>query len=94
MKLLTFAVPALLAASVSARSTFFSSSDVTSAQEQYKVPGENPLEHCDDPADDILIIKSVDLSPNPPVAYDCPLCVSRCLANRVLTIQTVAKHSP
>lgn len=34
--------------------------------EDYKVPGDNPLHFCADPKDDILEIKKVDLSPNPP----------------------------
>lgn len=33
-----------------------------------KIPGENPLEFCEDPADFILTIKKVDLDPNPPSA--------------------------
>ncbi|EFQ99924.1 phosphatidylglycerol/phosphatidylinositol transfer protein [Nannizzia gypsea CBS 118893] len=32
-----------------------------------KVPGVNPLEFCDDPANNLLTIERVDLSPNPPV---------------------------
>ncbi|KAL1648389.1 Phosphatidylglycerol/phosphatidylinositol transfer protein [Diplodia intermedia] len=32
------------------------------------VPGDNPLFFCDDPADNILTIKSADLDPNPPEA--------------------------
>jgi hypothetical protein len=35
-------------------------------QEEYKVPGDNPLYFCADPADDIVKIEKVDLSPNPP----------------------------
>lgn len=70
MKFLTFAASALLATSASARSTSFfgSSADIAPLDEQYAVPGDNPLEHCADPADDILTIKSVDLEPNPPQA--------------------------
>lgn len=33
------------------------------------VPGENPLQFCAKPDDDILTIESVDLDPNPPAAY-------------------------
>jgi len=32
-----------------------------------KVPGDNPLEFCQAPDNDLVIIKSVDLTPNPPV---------------------------
>ncbi|PSN69338.1 phosphatidylglycerol/phosphatidylinositol transfer protein precursor [Corynespora cassiicola Philippines] len=34
--------------------------------EDYKVPGDNPLYFCEDPANNILTIEKVDLSPNPP----------------------------
>lgn len=30
------------------------------------VPGDNPLEYCETPDKDILTVKKVDLSPNPP----------------------------
>lgn len=33
------------------------------------VPGDNPLNFCQEPSNDILTIESVDLSPNPPVPY-------------------------
>lgn len=45
-------------------------------QEQYKVPGDNPLYFCGDPADDLLKIEKVDLSPNPPKPYVVPRAVS------------------
>jgi len=38
-------------------------------QEEFKVPGDNPLYFCDDPKDNILEIEKVDLDPNPPVPY-------------------------
>lgn len=68
MKFLTLAASALLASSVSARSSIFGD-DIATYDESYSVPGENPLMHCDDPADDILDLQSVDLDPNPPKAY-------------------------
>jgi hypothetical protein len=34
-----------------------------------EVPGENPLEFCEDPKDYLLDITKVDLEPNPPLAY-------------------------
>ncbi|KAK4499364.1 hypothetical protein PRZ48_009877 [Zasmidium cellare] len=68
MKFLSIAAPVLLATSVSARSTFFGSSDVAPLDDTYAVPGDNPLKHCADPEDDILALKKVDLDPNPPSA--------------------------
>lgn len=68
MKFLTVAASALLATSVSARTLFGSSSAVAPFDESLSVPGENPLQHCQNPKDDILTLKSVDLSPNPPKA--------------------------
>ncbi|CAI6337456.1 unnamed protein product [Periconia digitata] len=35
-------------------------------QDDFKVPGDNPLNFCADPKDDLLEIENVDLSPNPP----------------------------
>lgn len=32
-----------------------------------KVPGVNPLMYCADPAENLLTIEKVDLSPNPPL---------------------------
>jgi hypothetical protein len=63
MKFLSVAATALLAATATARSLSFTPQD-----DNLSVPGENPLEHCADPADDILALKKVDLSPNPPKA--------------------------
>ena len=40
-------------------------------KEEYKVPGDNPLYFCADPADYILQIEKVDLDPNPPKPYVC-----------------------
>ncbi|KJX96157.1 phosphatidylinositol/phosphatidylglycerol transfer protein [Zymoseptoria brevis] len=68
MKLLTLATSALLATHVSSRSTFFGSSDAAPLDANLAIPGENPLEHCADPKDDILALKKVDLNPNPPRA--------------------------
>lgn len=70
MKLLPFASSALLASSATALSFGLGSksSGLTAADDSFAVPGENPLVHCQDPADDILAVKSVDLDPNPPAA--------------------------
>ena len=38
-------------------------------QEDFKVPGDNPLYFCSDPKNDILEIEKVDLDPNPPTPY-------------------------
>ncbi|CAK1363859.1 Phosphatidylglycerol/phosphatidylinositol transfer protein [Cercospora beticola] len=62
MKLFSVLSSALLATAVTARSTLVKRDDNLS------VPGENPLEFCQDPADNILAIKKVDLDPNPPKA--------------------------
>lgn len=64
MKLLTIA--SALLATASARS-LFGGSEVT-FDDSLSVPGHNPLQHCANPSDDILDLKSVDLNPNPPKA--------------------------
>ncbi|KAF9893818.1 Phosphatidylglycerol/phosphatidylinositol transfer protein [Aspergillus nanangensis] len=46
---------------------FFGSSQAPIHADAKSVEGENPLEYCNEPDGDILQIKSVDLSPNPPV---------------------------
>jgi hypothetical protein len=45
-----------------------SSSEQLPLADDLNVPGKNPLLFCEDPAKDILIIKNVDLDPNPPKA--------------------------
>lgn len=83
MKLFTVAATALLASTVSARSSWLSSGPSVSPNTDgsLSVPGENPLQHCQDPKDDVLTLESVDLDPNPPKAYvshvDARLCVRR-----------------
>lgn len=68
MKLFTLLASTLLASAVTARSSIFGSSiEVAPYDDALKVPGENPLQHCQDPEDDILDLKSVDLDPNPPL---------------------------
>lgn len=68
MKFLTVATT-LLAGTVAARSSLHTSNDVSIADDNpLAVPGDNPLAHCANPKDDILDLKSVDLSPNPPKA--------------------------
>jgi hypothetical protein len=64
MKLLTIASAILATASAS---SLFGGLEVT-FDDSLSVPGNNPLNHCDNPKDDILDLKSVDLNPNPPKA--------------------------
>lgn len=71
MKLATLLLAAISVASVSAEPSWMPSQ--VKIQEEYKVPGDNPLYFCADPADDILKIEKVDLSPNPPEPYVCPV---------------------
>jgi hypothetical protein len=66
MKIATVAATAFLASSVSAG--LFSTSAI-STTDDFPVPGTNPLKHCQDPAEDILDVISVDLNPNPPTPY-------------------------
>ncbi|RYN36986.1 hypothetical protein AA0117_g899 [Alternaria alternata] len=65
MQLTTLLLAALSAVSVSASPSWMGGDQVT-IQEEYKVPGDNPLYFCGDPANDLLKIEKVDLSPNPP----------------------------
>jgi hypothetical protein len=74
----------LLALSLSASAFSFEINDRNSLTQQilpksddpevYPVPGDNPLEFCDDPKDYLLQIDKVDLTPNPPEAYVHPYC--------------------
>lgn len=58
---------ALLSTASAASLNFFGSDAGT--RDDLKVPGKSPLEFCpSDHSSDILTIKSVDLSPNPPLA--------------------------
>ena len=68
MRFLSVLATAFLAASASARSSIFGNSiEVLPFEDSHPVPGENPLQHCQDPKDDILELESVDLDPNPPL---------------------------
>ncbi|KKK23323.1 hypothetical protein ARAM_007650 [Aspergillus rambellii] len=70
MKLLSSAAALLCLAPLSVTAsphTLFSSSQVT-LKEAFPVDGNNPLEYCTNPDGDVLSIKSVDLTPNPPKA--------------------------
>jgi hypothetical protein len=64
--LLVFLAPV----STTARSLGIFGSSQSPIQAQGKsVEGDNPLEYCSDPSSDILEIKSVNLTPNPPLPY-------------------------
>ncbi|KAH8729129.1 ML domain-containing protein [Phaeosphaeriaceae sp. PMI808] len=65
MQLTTLVLGALATVSVSAKPSWMGGDQVV-IKEEYKVPGDNPLYFCGDPADDILKIEKVDLDPNPP----------------------------
>ncbi|KAJ5133317.1 hypothetical protein N7476_003454 [Penicillium atrosanguineum] len=70
MKFLSAATLLLTAPLVSAASlpSLFDPSQVTikTAEPQFPVEGDNPLEYCQNPENHILKIESVNLSPNPP----------------------------
>lgn len=78
MKLLSTAATLLACVApltVSGRSIalFGSSQAPIQADLSKTVPGDNPLEFCNDPAGDIIEIESVDLAPNPPLPYELAL---------------------
>jgi hypothetical protein len=68
MQLTTLLLAGLSAVSVSASP--WVPGQVT-IKEEFKVPGDNPLYFCNDPADYILTIDKVELDPNPPKPYVC-----------------------
>ncbi|KAL5119208.1 Phosphatidylglycerol/phosphatidylinositol transfer protein [Pleosporales sp. CAS-2024a] len=65
MQLTPVFLAAISAVSVSATPSWLMG-DQTPIKAEYKVPGDNPLYFCGDPADDILEIESADIDPNPP----------------------------
>lgn len=66
MRFIAFLASTLLTSSLSSASLFGSSTEIAPFNETLKVPGENPLQHCQDPEDDILELDNVDIDPNPP----------------------------
>lgn len=72
MKVATILLAASSAASVSAVSLFSTGGDQAVINEDFKVPGDNPLYFCADPKDYLLDLENVDLSPNPPVPFVFP----------------------
>lgn len=71
MKASAILLAASSAASVSAGSLFSAGGNQALINEEFKVPGDNPLYFCSDPKNYSLKIESVELSPNPPVPYVC-----------------------
>ncbi|PLB47954.1 ML domain protein [Aspergillus steynii IBT 23096] len=72
MKLLSSAATLLVCfapLTVSGRSIalFGSSQAPIQVDTSKSVPGDNPLEFCNDPSGDLIEIESVDLAPNPPL---------------------------
>lgn len=65
MKLTAVLASLVLVVTVSARSTWLPTQ--ITINEEFKVPGDNPLYFCSDPKDDLLEIEKVDLDPNPPL---------------------------
>jgi hypothetical protein len=65
MRTATLLAPAFCVASVAATPSWSMPGQVV-INEDFKVPGSNPLYFCADPKDNILEIKKVDLDPNPP----------------------------
>lgn len=64
MKLLLLLTAAI--ASVQAGVFWGSSPEIAPFEDKLDVPGDNPLQHCQDPEGDILELEEVDLDPNPP----------------------------
>ncbi|KAL1296913.1 hypothetical protein AAFC00_004524 [Neodothiora populina] len=71
MRFSVLGAAALLTTAASARSLSFMGAESSSQhtlEDVFPVPGDNPLQYCAKPVDEILEITSVDLSPNPPSA--------------------------
>jgi len=64
---LTVLIAAFAAVSVSASPSWLPGNNQVVVNEDFKVPGDNPLYFCSDPKDYIAQITKVDLSPNPPL---------------------------
>lgn len=74
MKFLSAAAVLALLSATSTASWLPGSSDSSqhALEEAFPVPGENPLQFCANPQENLLEIKKVDLTPNPPSAYVFP----------------------
>jgi len=69
MKFTTTILPLFCLTLVSARSAWLggsSNDQLHLADDDFNVPGKNPLQFCSDPTEDLLTIENVDLDPNPP----------------------------
>lgn len=62
----TIILTSLFSFLVAANSRSFFGSDQKPLNDDYPVPGENPLKFCQNPDDYSLTINNVDLIPNPP----------------------------
>ncbi|KAJ4291695.1 Phosphatidylglycerol/phosphatidylinositol transfer protein [Kalmusia sp. IMI 367209] len=67
MKVSAVLLAATSVASVSAGGSSWLTGNQAVINEDFKVPGDNPLYFCADPKEYILKIENVDLSPNPPL---------------------------
>jgi hypothetical protein len=88
MQLTTLLLAGVAAVGVSASPSWVP--DQVTVKEEYKVPGDNPLYFCNDPADYILTIDKVDLDPNPPKPYVCNLSWWQWLCERVQRMDEIA----
>jgi len=68
MKFFSVITGALLASSAAALSIGTTKNVQSALADDLSVPGDNPLNYCAKPEDNILEIETVDLSPNPPTA--------------------------
>lgn len=66
MKYLILLLTSLATAAQAGLNLFGNSPDIAPFEDKLDVPGDNPLQHCQDPEDDILDLEEVDLDPNPP----------------------------
>ena len=76
MKFFSTLLALLFASLVAAESlSFFGGQKTLHSSNKKSVPGDSPLEFCqDNQDDDILVIKHVNLKPNPPEAYALLRC--------------------
>jgi len=68
MRFFSVITGALLASSAAAFSVSTAKNAQNALADDLSVPGDNPLNYCAKPEDNILEIEKVDLSPNPPTA--------------------------
>ena len=68
MKLVATIVPLLFSSYAASKSLSFFGSQQIILADKPSVPGDNPLDFCEDTKDYSLDISYVDLTPNPPLA--------------------------